>query len=670
MVMIEQASLNTAFVDKLYVMAARQREGDERPYGGYTMRYRQEDQGERKPRHVIETYHPDGSKVGQLTWHGTHHRVLAIATAQEHRGRGIASAMWDWSQEMTPRAKHSTDQTDPGKGWVNSLGRPRKAPPEIEPRTAMAEPEPLDVREYEGRTGDPSHITRSERGMIPVSWIARTPGAAGERPGEHRNRQGQDWEGFKSDVAANGVQDPVFVTVDHGQEPQLSEGNHRRDAAAELGHTHIPAEVRYFGHAEQQGTLEQRAAREPGSPAQPSPQRRREATAMAEHEHMGVEDLLDLHSNEALRRERHRTGHPVEHSDATKVRTVYDRKAGEMAQNEPAWSALDEPIRKGTIDPVLLEKSPSGHTVVSEGHHRIVRARQLGVTHLPVSYDPGSQAHRDDWEEPEPLEERTASARDDQLAAMDPHEPEQPSFTHNYETYGPDGGYVSKSRVVTGPFYHGGRANVGPGDMLTKGRKPNNWGDEGPKSTHNYFSTDKGSAASYSRSLGNRGHLYEVEPTGHVKQDYQGTDWKTEHPLRVIRKVPREEWDTQHQAAALPAKKARVFSPVAYAADAIEQTIGAWEPGHMVNVGELLGDLPGFFTREAVALDAMVTRLREEYPLDPGVSDHYSELISGLTGMAAQAREGLGLYRASHEADIRRLEEPRANEDRWDVDGL
>lgn len=42
----------------------------------------------------------------------------------------------------------------------------------------------------------------------------------------------------------------VFVTVDWGEEPKLSEGNHRRDAAVELGMTHVPAEVRYFGHAQ------------------------------------------------------------------------------------------------------------------------------------------------------------------------------------------------------------------------------------------------------------------------------------------------------------------------------------------------------------------------------------------------------------------------------------
>jgi hypothetical protein len=119
----------------------------------------------------------------------------------------------------------------------------------------------LEVHDYEGTTGDPSHITRSERGMIPVSEISNMRGARGERPGEHRNRQGEKWEDFKRDIAANGITNPVFITVDHGQDPELSEGNHRRDAALELGLTHVPAEIRYYGHAERQGTVSERAGR-------------------------------------------------------------------------------------------------------------------------------------------------------------------------------------------------------------------------------------------------------------------------------------------------------------------------------------------------------------------------------------------------------------------------
>jgi 8-oxo-dGTP pyrophosphatase MutT (NUDIX family)/GNAT superfamily N-acetyltransferase len=118
----------------------------------------------------------------------------------------------------------------------------------------------LEGQNYEGTTGNERHITRNESGDLPTDVVRHMPGVRGEMPGEHRNRQGQAWEDFKSDIARNGIRDPIFVTVDHGQRPRISEGNHRRDAAVELGLSHIPAEVRYFGHAEQQGTIEERHA--------------------------------------------------------------------------------------------------------------------------------------------------------------------------------------------------------------------------------------------------------------------------------------------------------------------------------------------------------------------------------------------------------------------------
>lgn len=105
-----------------------------------------------------------------------------------------------------------------------------------------------------GERGNRTHITREDTGMLPIESVINMRGAMGEQPGEHRNKQGKDWDEFKADVAT-GIRNPLFITVDYGEAPKLSEGNHRRDAAAELGHTHVPATVRYFGKAEEQGVV-------------------------------------------------------------------------------------------------------------------------------------------------------------------------------------------------------------------------------------------------------------------------------------------------------------------------------------------------------------------------------------------------------------------------------
>ena len=67
---------------------------------------------------------------------------------------------------------------------------------------------------------------------------------------------------FKQDIKENGIKHPIFITVDHDKPVRLDEGNHRRDAAVALGIKDIPVEIRYFGHAEQQGTVLERAQRQ------------------------------------------------------------------------------------------------------------------------------------------------------------------------------------------------------------------------------------------------------------------------------------------------------------------------------------------------------------------------------------------------------------------------
>jgi ParB/Sulfiredoxin domain len=116
------------------------------------------------------------------------------------------------------------------------------------------------VSDYQGEVGNNRHITRNALGMLDIRVVQNMSGARGEIPGEHRNMRGQHWEDFKNDVAQHGVKNPIFVWVESGRGyPQLAEGSHRRDAAVAAGHTHIPAEIRYFGHAERERTpLEER----------------------------------------------------------------------------------------------------------------------------------------------------------------------------------------------------------------------------------------------------------------------------------------------------------------------------------------------------------------------------------------------------------------------------
>jgi 8-oxo-dGTP pyrophosphatase MutT (NUDIX family) len=209
------------------------------------------------PEHLYRVAHPSEMELARQRGY-----------FQAHSGYTRASAAPDerWRHHTPGGDRADTYQIDyhPDDAWHASAegyaATHARIPLHRVRKVGAADPQ-LEVHEYEGTVGDPSHITRSERGMIPVSEISNMRGARGERPGEHRNRQGEKWEDFKRDIAENGIRNPVFITVDHGQDPELNEGNHRRDAALELGLTHVPAEIRYYGHAERQGTVTERAAR-------------------------------------------------------------------------------------------------------------------------------------------------------------------------------------------------------------------------------------------------------------------------------------------------------------------------------------------------------------------------------------------------------------------------
>jgi hypothetical protein len=79
------------------------------------------------------------------------------------------------------------------------------------------------------------------------------------------------------------------------------------------------------------------------------------------------------------------------------VRGKYALKAADLIEYQHAYCQIDGPLLQGTIDPVLLGTDGSGATIVLDGLHRIVRAHQLGISRLPVSYDEASQVHLDNW---------------------------------------------------------------------------------------------------------------------------------------------------------------------------------------------------------------------------------------------------------------------------------
>ncbi len=98
-----------------------------------------------------------------------------------------------------------------------------------------------------------------------------------------------------------------------------------------------------------------------------------------------------------------------------------------------------------------------------------------------------------------------------------------------------------------GPFYHGTRADLRPGDLLEPGRR-SNFGER--RTANHVYLTATLDAATWGAELAvgdGPGRIYRVEPTGPLENDPNLTDtrfpgnptrsYRTKHPVRVVEEV-------------------------------------------------------------------------------------------------------------------------------------
>lgn len=120
-------------------------------------------------------------------------------------------------------------------------------------------------------------------------------------------------------------------------------------------------------------------------------------------------------------------------------------------------------------------------------------------------------------------------------------------------------------------------------------------------------------------------------------------------------------------SATTPKRRSRVSSRVEAATDAIEENIGSFEPENVEDLGSFLRGLPGLYDAVASSLSRVADRFGDELPVDNRVSEHIREMASQAAGLREYADEAYGIFRAAHEEDLNRLENPRPNEQFMDV---
>lgn len=103
------------------------------------------------------------------------------------------------------------------------------------------------------------------------------------------------------------------------------------------------------------------------------------------------------------------------------------------------------------------------------------------------------------------------------------------------------------------------------------------------------------------------------------------------------------------------------------AAEAIEEHVGGFEPENMTDFEGFLQRLPRLFEALAGSLATVAERHGGEYPVNPAVIDHLHEMASAAAGQQEYAAEAHQIFATSHAEDLQRLNDPRPNEQLWDV---
>ena len=129
----------------------------------------------------------------------------------------------------------------------------------------------LEAEEYEGIRGRKGHMTRWEQGEIPTSEalkISPPKGFHGRREWNVRDGERyfgsypeERWNEFLDDVRRNGIKTRLWIQQDPGEEAQIMEGNHRVQAAAQLGLPTVPVTIKYYGLSEEEGLVAPRVRR-------------------------------------------------------------------------------------------------------------------------------------------------------------------------------------------------------------------------------------------------------------------------------------------------------------------------------------------------------------------------------------------------------------------------
>lgn len=103
------------------------------------------------------------------------------------------------------------------------------------------------------------------------------------------------------------------------------------------------------------------------------------------------------------------------------------------------------------------------------------------------------------------------------------------------------------------------------------------------------------------------------------------------------------------------------------ASEALRDYVGGFVPQNAADLTAFVSDLSQVFEAFSESLGSINTKFSDDEPVAPAVVDHIEELRAMLNGLVDFAAETGQVFRAAHEADLERLDNPRPNEQKMDI---
>jgi hypothetical protein len=108
-------------------------------------------------------------------------------------------------------------------------------------------------------------------------------------------------------------------------------------------------------------------------------------------------------------------------------------------------------------------------------------------------------------------------------------------------------------------------------------------------------------------------------------------------------------------------------SRIAAIAETAHEQIGSWEPGGGQDVEQALASLPELCEQLAQAIGSIGAKMGEG-PFEQSATEAFTEAASRFAGLGDEFEHAHQVFRTEHADELKRLEEPRQQEQMWDTD--